>query len=159
MPEFYPQSATMKNLEAAFASESMAHAIYLYFAGLARANGHFEVAKVFEETADQELKHSLAHAQLLYPQALVDTRRALEIAIEAETYEYSEMYPGFYRAAVKEGNASAQREHHARMQEPREHVNLFLATLDLAAKRFTAMARIKEKHAEQYRRALSNVDG
>jgi len=36
---------------------------------------------------------------------------------------------------------------------------LFRATLDLAAKRFAALARIEEKHANQYRRALSQVQG
>ncbi len=157
MSVFNPQSPTMKNLESAFAGESMAHMKYLHFAGIARAAGHPEVAKVFEETAAQEIKHALAHAELLYPKALVDTRGALRLAIEGETYEYTEMYPGFHRDAVKEGNAPAQKELEDQIRESREHADLFRATLELAAKRFAALARIEEKHANQYRQTLSQV--
>ena len=82
----------------------MAHMKYLHFAGIARAKGHPEVAKVFEDTAAQEIKHALAHAELIYPAQLVDTAKALELAIEGETYEYTEMYPGFRLEAEKEGN-------------------------------------------------------
>src|SRR6185369_1429518 len=84
MAAWNQSSPTLKNLEAAFAGESMAHMKYLHFAGIARANGHPEVAKVFEETAAQEIKHALAHAELLYPKGLVDTARALQMAIEGE---------------------------------------------------------------------------
>ncbi len=45
-------SITIKNLEAAFAGESQAHVKYRYFAKMARAQGHEEVAKHFEHTAD-----------------------------------------------------------------------------------------------------------
>ncbi len=159
MSVFNPQSPTMKNLESAFAGESMAHMKYLHFAGIARAAGHPEVAKVFEETAAQEIKHALAHAELIYPKALVDTRGALRLAIEGETYEYTEMYPGFHRDAVKEGNAPAQKELEDQIRESREHADLFRATLELAAQRFAALARIEEKHANHYRQTLSQVKG
>ncbi len=157
MTVLQPQSATMKNLASAFAGESMAHMKYLRFAGIARSNGHEEVAKVFEETAAQEIKHALAHAELLYPAALVDTAGALRLAIEGETYEYTEMYPGFKRDAKKEGNQEAQRELDHQIEESKEHAQLFRDTLTLAAKRFAALARIEEKHANQYRRALAGV--
>jgi rubrerythrin len=147
----------MKNLESAFAGESMAHMKYLRFASLARANGHEEVAKVFEDTAAQEIKHALAHAELLYPAQLVDTVKALELAIEGETYEYTEMYPGFHRDAEKEGNLAAQRELEGQIQESKEHAELFKATLATAAKRFAALARIEEKHANHYRQTLNKV--
>ncbi|MEO6096013.1 MAG: rubrerythrin family protein [Fibrobacteria bacterium] len=151
------KSITMKNLESAFAGESMAHMKYLHFAGLARANGHPEVAKVFEETAAQEIKHALAHADLIYPGQLVDTAKALELAIEGETYEYTEMYPGFKRDAEREGNLEAKRELEDQIQESQEHAELFRATLATAAKRFAALARIEEKHANQYRQTLTKV--
>lgn len=159
MPALNPDSATMKNLESAFAGESMAHMKYLHFAKIARAGGHEEVAKVFEETAAQEIKHALAHAELLFPAALVDTARALSLAIEGETYEYTEMYPGFQREAEKEGNLAAQRELDDQIRESKEHAELFRATLALASKRFAALARIEEKHANQYRRVLADVAG
>jgi rubrerythrin len=151
------ESATMKNLESAFAGESMAHMKYLHFAGIARANGHPEAAKVFEETAAQEIKHALAHAELIYPAQLVDTVKALELAIEGETYEYTEMYPGFKRDAEREGNLAAKRELEGQIQESQEHAELFRATLATAAKRFAALARIEEKHANQYRQTLTKV--
>lgn len=150
-------SPTLKNLESAFAGESMAHMKYLHFAGIARANGHLEVAKVFEETAAQEIKHALAHAELIYPAQLVDTGRALELAIEGETYEYTEMYPGFRDEAEKEGNLAAKRELEEQIAESKEHAELFRATLAMAAKRFAALARIEEKHANHYRQTLDKV--
>ena len=54
-----PASVTIKNLEAAFAGESMAHIKYRYFAKIARAQGDEATAQVFEDTADQEVQHAL----------------------------------------------------------------------------------------------------
>ena len=59
---------TRENLEAAFAGESMANRKYLYFAKLARAKGDETVARLFEETANQETHHAFGHLELLYPQ-------------------------------------------------------------------------------------------
>jgi rubrerythrin len=157
MNNYNNNSPTLKNLESAFAGESMAHMKYLHFAGIARANGHLEVAKVFEDTAAQEIKHALAHAELIYPAQLVDTGRALELAIEGETYEYTEMYPGFRAEAEKEGNLAAKRELEEQISESKEHAELFRATLATAAKRFAALARIEEKHANHYRQTLDKV--
>ncbi len=150
-------SPTMKNLNSAFAGESMAHMKYLHFAKIARAQGQEEVAKVFEETASQEIKHALAHCELIYPVELVDAERALKLAIEGETYEYTEMYPGFHRDAVKEGNHTVQKELEEQMQESKEHAELFQKTLLLAGKRFAALARIEEKHAKHYQNTLANL--
>ena len=93
------------------------------------ANGHEEVAKVFQETASQEIKHALAHCELIYPAELVDTKKALNLAIEGETYEYTEMYPGFHRDAIKEGNHAAKRELEDQMQESKEHAKHYQETL------------------------------
>jgi rubrerythrin len=100
-------SVTIKNLEAAFAGESMAHIKYRYFAKLARAAGAEDVAKIFEATADQEVMHAFGHLDLLYPKAKMTPAKALEIAIEGETYEYTEMYPNFRHLAIEEGNQAA----------------------------------------------------
>ncbi|HEV7804103.1 MAG TPA: ferritin family protein, partial [Burkholderiales bacterium] len=64
-----PESVTIKNLESAFAGESMAHIKYLYFAKICRAAGDVETAKVFEETAAQEVQHAFGHLDLLFPAA------------------------------------------------------------------------------------------
>src|SRR3989304_4894167 len=56
-----PESVTIKNIEAAFAGESMAHIKYRYFARVCRAAGDENTAKVFEETAAQEVQHAFRH--------------------------------------------------------------------------------------------------
>jgi rubrerythrin len=60
-------SKTIKNLEAAFAGESMANRKYLYFAKRCRALGADDVAEVFEKTAQQETAHAFGHLELLFP--------------------------------------------------------------------------------------------
>jgi Rubrerythrin len=86
-----PEIKTFANLESAFAGESMAHIKYRYFAKLARAAGDEETAKTFEATADQEVMHAFGHLDLLYPAATMTPAKALQIAIDGETYEYTEM--------------------------------------------------------------------
>lgn len=152
-----PESITLQNLEAAFAGESMAHLKYRYFARLAREAGDSETARVFEETADQELQHAFGHLDLLYPKTKLTPATALEIAIEGETYEYTEMYPKFRHLAVEEGNSAAVREFDEQIAESKEHAESFKRTLEKAAKRFAALARVEERHANQYRAALGKA--
>ena len=128
-----------------------------WFAKLARTAGDEDTARVFEETADQEVQHAFGHLELLYPVAEISPARALELAIEGETYEYSEMYPGFRRTALEEGNAAAVAEIDEQIAESREHAERFRAMLARAAKRFAALATVEERHANTYRRALARV--
>ncbi len=153
-----PEIKTRANLEAALAGESMAHTKYRYFASIARAEGHEEVARIFEETAAQEVQHALGHLDLLYPKAEMSTQRCLELAIAGETYEYTEMYPGFLKTAQQEGQAAAAAEIGEQIAESQEHAALFKATLEKAAKRFAALAKVEERHANQYRAALAQVN-
>ena len=150
-------SVTVQNLEAAFAGESMAHIKYRYFAKLAREAGAIEVAEVFEATADQEVAHAFGHLDLLYPKAKLTPAKALEVAIEGETYEYTEMYPTFRHLAVEEGNAAAVAEFDEQIAESKEHADAFRRTLEMAAKRFAALARVEERHANHYRAALDKL--
>lgn len=152
------KSVTIENLEAAFAGESMAHIKYRYFAKLAREAGAADVAKIFEETADQEVMHAFGHLDLLYPKAQMTPAKALEIAIEGETYEYTEMYPKFRHLAVEEGNRAAVAEFDQQIDESKEHAANFRRTLEMAAKRFAALAKVEERHANHYRAALSALD-
>ena len=149
------QSVTIQNLEAAFAGESMAHIKYRYFAKLAREAGAEDVARIFEETAEQEVMHAFGHLDLLYPKARLSPARALEIAIEGETYEYTEMYPKFRHLAVQEGNDAAAAEFDEQIAESKEHANNFRRTLEIAAKRFAALAKVEERHANNYRKVLA----
>ena len=151
------ESVTIKNIEAAFAGESMAHIKYLYFARIARAAGDEHTARVFEETAAQEVQHAFGHLDLLNPQAAMTPARCLEMAIAGETYEYSEMYPAFRHAAVGERNNAAVREIDEQIAESKEHAARFRATLDKAARRFAALAKVEEKHAQHYRETLARA--
>jgi rubrerythrin len=147
-------SITIQNLEAAFAGEAMAHIKYRYFARIARASGAEDVAAIFEATADQEVMHAFGHLDLLYPKAQMTPAKALEIAIEGETYEYTEMYPKFRHLAVEEGNQAAVAEFDEQIAESKEHADNFRRTLEIAAKRFAALAKVEERHANHYRDAL-----
>lgn len=150
-------SVTIRNLESAFAGESMAHIKYRYFARLARAAGDIATAEAFEATADQEVQHAFGHLDLLYPAAQMTPVRALEMAIEGETYEFSEMYPKFRHAAVEEGQASAVREFDEQIAESKEHAEHFRQTLEKAARRFAALAKVEERHAAHYRQVLARA--
>jgi rubrerythrin len=152
------KSVTIENLEAAFAGESMAHIKYRYFARLARAAGATDVAEAFEATADQEVAHAFGHLDLLYPKNKMTPARALEIAIEGETYEYTEMYPKFRHLAVEEGNAAAVAEYDEQIAESKEHAEQFKKTLEMAAKRFAALAKVEERHANHYKEALDKLN-
>ncbi len=152
------QSVTIKNLESAFAGESMAHIKYRYFAKICREQGDEATAKIFEETANQEVLHAFGHLDLLYPAAEMNPARCLEMAIEGETYEYTEMYPAFRHAAEAEKNEAAVKEIDDQIAESKEHAARFAATLEKAAKRFSALARVEERHANQYRKALGALD-
>ena len=152
-----PESVTIKNIEAAFAGESMAHIKYRYFAKVCRAAGDERSAKVFEETAAQEVQHAFGHLDLLYPAGELTPAKALEMAIAGETYEYTEMYPQFRHLAEKEGNQQAVAEMDGQIQESIEHAQRFRDTLGKAAKRFAALARVEERHADQYRATLART--
>lgn len=162
-----PQIKTLANLEAAFAGESMAHIKYRYFAKLAREMGDELTARTFEETAAQEVLHAFGHLDLLYPKNQMTPARALQIAIDGETYEYSEMYPGFRHTAQAEGDAAAVAEMDAQISESKEHAAAFAAalqasqalqaTLQKAQKRFAALAKVEERHAAHYQSVLATV--
>ena len=152
-----PEIKTIANLESAFAGESMAHIKYRYFAKLARAAGDEETAHIFEETASQEVQHAFGHLDLLYPSEAMTPARCLEMAIEGETYEYTEMYPGFLKTAQLEGNAEAASEMKDQIAESKQHAEQFQAVLHKAAKRFAALAKVEERHANQYRAVLEKV--
>jgi len=152
-----PEIKTIANLESAFAGESMAHIKYRYFAKLAREMGDEDTARTFEDTADQEVMHAFGHLDLLYPKATTTPAKALQIAIDGETYEYTEMYPGFRKTAEAEGNAAAVAEMDAQIDESKLHAAQFTAMLLKAQKRFAALAKVEERHASQYKAQLARV--
>jgi rubrerythrin len=148
-------SITLKNLESALAGESMAHIKYRYFAQIAREEGFEEVAKHFEYTADQEIKHAWSHLELLIGKP--STKECLQKAIEGETYEFTVMYPEFEAIAKNEGCEHAAREAAEQIAESKEHAEQFAAVLAKAEKRFTALKKVEKRHAEEYQYVLESL--
>lgn len=152
-------SETKKNLEAAFAGESMANRKYLYFAKLARELGDEEVAKVFEETAAQETQHAFSHLSLIYPKENLSINKLLEMAIEGERYEHQVMYPAFEAKAVEEKDEFAAAEFQDQARESMEHEQQFIKTLELAKKKFEALKVVEKIHADRYEKILTERRG
>ena len=148
-------SITLANLASALAGESQAHIKYRYFAKIAREEGHEEVARHFEHTADQELLHAWGHLELLVGKP--DTRRCLELAIEGETYEFTTMYPGFEQDARAENDRTAQYEFRNQIVESTEHAEQFKAVLAKAEKRFAALQKVEQRHAAAYQQVLETL--
>jgi rubrerythrin len=65
------------------------------------------------------------------------------------------MYPKFRHLAVEEGNQSAVAEFDEQIAESKEHADNFKRTLEIAAKRFAALAKVEERHANNYRATLA----
>jgi rubrerythrin len=158
MNKFY-DTQTKKNLEAAFAGESMANRKYLYFAKLARELGDEEVAKVFEDTAHQETQHAFSHLSLIYPKENLTVEKLLEMAIEGERYEHTVMYPGFEKTALDENDPQAVAEFREQGFESKEHAENFAKTLELARKKFAALKVVEKIHADHYQKVLDSKRG
>jgi rubrerythrin len=145
-------SITIKNLESALAGESQAHIKYRYFAKIAREEGFEEVAKHFEHTADQELLHAWGHLELLIGKP--STKECLQKAIDGETYEFTTMYPQFKNQAFGEGLSFASKEFDEQIEESKQHAEEFKQVLLKAEKRFAALKKVEERHANAYKQIL-----
>ena len=122
---------TEENLKAAFAGESQARNKYTYFAEVAREEGYHYIAKLFEETAFNEMQHAKDEFKALG--GIGDTKANLKAAIEGEHYEVIEMYPEFAKQAEEEGNKEA-------------------------AALFRMIAKVEEQHRERYKTLLERVE-
>lgn len=103
-------SKTHENLKAAFAGESQANRRYLYFARRADIEGYPDIGGLFRDTSEAETGHAFGHLDFLKGVGdpvtgapIGDTEKNLKSAVEGETYEYTEMYPGFAKTARGEG--------------------------------------------------------
>ena len=130
---------TFENLKAAFAGESEANRRYLYFAREADVEGYPDVAAVFRSTGEGETGHAFGHLDYLKEvgdpatgKPIGDTRLNLAAAVAGETYEYTEMYPGFARTARQEG-------------------------FDEVADWFETLAKAERAHAGRFQKALDDL--
>ena len=131
MANKYAGTQTEKNLEAAFAGESMARNKYTYFASKAKKEGFEQIAALFLKTADNEKEHAKLWFKEL--EGIGNTAENLLEAAQGENYEWTDMYAGFAETAEKEGFP------------------------ELAAK-FRLVAAIEKHHEERYRALLKNVE-
>jgi len=132
MANKYAGTQTEKNLEAAFAGESMARNKYTYYASKAKKEGYEQIAALFLKTADNEKEHAKLWFKELH-NGMPSTEVNLLDAAEGENYEWTDMYAGFAETAEKEG------------------------FYELAAK-FRLVAAIEKHHEERYRALLQNVE-
>jgi rubrerythrin len=130
-------SKTHENLAAAFAGESQANRRYLYFAKVADVEGYPEVAGNFRETAEGETGH--AHGHLDYLKRVGDPATGLPIgdttlnlaaAVAGETYEYTDMYPGFAKTAREEGFGEIADWFETLAKAEKSHAGRFQSLLD-----------------------------
>ena len=100
-------SKTEKNLETAFAGESMARNKYTYFASKARKDGYVQIANIFEETANNEKEHAKMWFKLING-GIGTTAECLKAAAEGENYEWTDMYANFAKEAKKKALTKLQ---------------------------------------------------
>ena len=132
-------SKTEGNLKEAFAGESQANRRYLYFAQKADIEGYPDVAALFRSVAEGETGHAFGHFDFLAevgdPATGVKVGGSednLKSAVAGETYEYTEMYPGFARTARDEG-------------------------LEEVAEWLETLARAEKSHAGRFQAALESI--
>ena len=131
---------THENLKTAFAAESQANRRYLYYARAADIEGYPDVGGLFRNTSEAETGHAFGHLDLLKPAGdpatglpFGDTRENLRAAVEGETHEYTEMYPGMAKTAREEG-------------------------LPEVADWFETLAKAERSHAGRFMKALKDLD-
>lgn len=124
---------TEKNLQEAFAGESMARNKYTYFASKAKKDGYEQIAAIFEETAANEKEHAKLWFKYLEGGAVKDTISNLKDAAMGENYEWTDMYARMAEEAEEEGFTEI-------------------------ANRFRLVAAIEKHHEERYKKLLDNME-
>ncbi|MBI3079282.1 MAG: rubrerythrin [Deltaproteobacteria bacterium] len=125
-------SKSLQNLKDAFAGESQANRRYMYFARRADIEGYPDMGGLFRDTAEAETGHAFGHLDFLKEVgdpvtgvAIGATEQNLKSAIEGETYEYTQMYPGMAKTAREEGFAELAEWFETLAKAERSHANRF----------------------------------
>ena len=136
---------TQENLLKAFAGESQARNRYTQFAKMARKENLEWIARVFEETADNERAHAEEEYELITAPVEVEdtlsikpfegkkTLDNLRYAAEGEHHEWTEMYPSFEEQAKLDGDGEAER-------------------------LFREVKEVEEKHEERYKTLADHLE-
>ncbi|THB78848.1 MAG: rubrerythrin family protein [Desulfobacteraceae bacterium] len=133
----FRESRTAKNLQISFAAEAQARTRYNFFATKALTDGYVQIAKIFDETADQEYEHALRFFKFFnggdieitwsYPAGVIlDTRSNLLSAAELEHHVATNMYPVFADIAEEEGFARAADTFNAITVSEAHHEEMYL---------------------------------
>ena len=93
---------TEKNLNEAFAGESMARNKYTYYASKAKKDGYVQISNIFEQTANNEKEHAKLWFKLLHD-GMPDTVTNLKDAAAGENFEWTDMYARMAKEAREEG--------------------------------------------------------
>jgi rubrerythrin len=125
-------SKTEANLMAAFAGESQARNKYTYYASRAKKDGYEQIARIFEDTANNEKEHAKIWFKLLHNDEIPNTAANLADAASGEHFEWTEMYAEFAKTAKEEG-------------------------FDKIAFLFEKVGQIEKEHEERYNALLKNV--
>ena len=123
---------TEKNLQEAFAGESMARNKYTFFASKAKKDGYVQISNIFLETAANEKEHAELWYKYLNGGKVSDTATNLEDAAGGENFEWTDMYARMAREAREEG-------------------------FDEIAEKFEMVGAIEKEHEERYRKLLDNI--
>jgi rubrerythrin len=136
-----------ENLKHAFAGESQANRRYLYFARMADIEGYPDVGGLFRDTSEAETGHAFGHLDFLKEVGdpctnvpIGTTEKNLKSAVEGETYEYTEMYPGFAKTAREEGLAELAEWFETLAKAEKSHAGRFSKGFDKIAGREPAEA-------------------
>lgn len=121
-------SKTQENLMAAFAGESQANRKYLAFAQKAEKEGKDKIARLFRAVAEAETIHALKHLETAGK--VGSTAENVRAALEGETYEFTQMYPGFIAQAEEEGQTAAARSFKYANAAEKEHAALYKKALE-----------------------------
>ena len=122
---------TLDHLKEAFAGESQANRTYLAFSKKADEEGYPQAARLFRAAAEAETVHALAHLDAM--KGVKSTKENLQEAINGETLEFTNMYPGMIKRAEKEGHEEAKTS-------------------------FDNANRVEAIHASLYKKVLDNID-
>lgn len=114
---------TKRNLEEAFAGESMAYMKYTIWADKAAKEGRPHTARLFRAVASAEKVHATNHWRALGK--IGETPVNLERAIEGENYEVDEMYPAFKAVAEHQGEKNALRSMHFALEVEKIHAKFY----------------------------------
>jgi rubrerythrin len=130
-------SQTLRNLKEAFAIESQANRRYLHFAQQADIEGYPDVAVLFRSVAESETGHAFGHLDFMAAtgdpvtgEPVGSTEENLMSSIVGETFEYTEMYPGFARTAREEGFAEIGEWLETLARAEKSHAERFQARLN-----------------------------